>query len=312
MPMLAQRLFDVLVKIWYSYVGKFTLRVNMTTRTYQKGASRPPYGETAGTRLITALEGSGSDPFTTPQAVREGERLGLTSTHVSRLLNLLATASWITRIKKGVYAINDPVTRTPKAHPFAIGAALVTPSAISHWSALQHWGLTEQIPTTITLSSPKRSSPPSGESSSGGGRPAWTVGGLHYEIVAVTRARFFGITEVWANERNQVPILDRERALLDAFHHFHVFGSLSTAMEILEAHLTDIDLDRLARYAVQLRVAAVVKRVGWVLERLDVATSVLEPLRTYPAKEESPLDPGRPARGRHNTSWHVIENLGND
>lgn len=281
----------------------------MDTLTYQEGASRPPYGETAGVRLITALEGAGSDPFTALQAAREGVALGLTRTHVARLLHLLATAGWITRVKKGVYVINDPVTRAPRAHPFAIGAALVTPSAVSHWSALQHWGLTEQIPASVMLSSPKRTSPPTGESSARAARPAWVVRGVRYEVVAVTEARFFGVTQVWVNERNQVPIFDRERALLDAFLHFHVFGSLSTALEVLEAHLADIEVERLVRYAVQLKVAAVVKRVGWALERLKVAPSVLEPLRAYPAKEESPLDPGRPTRGRHNSAWRVIENL---
>jgi predicted transcriptional regulator of viral defense system len=279
------------------------------TQTYQEGASRPPYGETAGVRLITALEGVGSDPFTTSQAAREGATLGLTRSHTIRLLHLLAVGSWITRIKKGIYAISDPVTKAPRAHPFAIGAALVTPSAISHWSALQHWGLTEQIPATVMLSSPKRTFPPTAESSGGGARPAWVVGGVRYEVIAVSQARFFGITQVWVNERNQVPIFDRERALLDAFLHFHIFGSISTALEILEAHLADIEVDRLVRYAVQLKVAAVVKRVGWALERLKVASSALESLRAYPAKEESPLDPGRPARGHHNSTWHVIENL---
>ncbi len=281
----------------------------MVTWTYQEGASRPPYGETAGVRLITALEGAGSDPFTALQAAREGATIGLTRTHVIRLLHLLATGGWTTRIKKGVYAINDPVTRAPRAHPFAIGVSLVTPSAVSHWSALQHWGLTEQIPATVTLSSPKRTFPPTGGPSGGGARSAWVVGGVRYEVVAVAQARFFGVTQVWVNERNQVPIFDRERALLDAFLHFRVFGSLSTALEVLEAHLADLELNRLVRYAVQLKVAAVVKRVGWALERLKVAPSVLEPLRAYPAKEESPLDPGRPARGRHNPTWRVIENL---
>lgn len=281
----------------------------MVTKSYQEGASSPPYGETAGVRLINALEGAGSDPFTASQAAREGAALGLTRTHIIRLLHLLTTGGWISRVKKGVYAINDPVTRAPRAHPFAIGAMLVTPSAVSHWSALQHWGLTEQIPATVTLSSPKRTFPPASGSQGAGARPAWVVGGVRYEIVAVTKARFFGVTQVWVNERNQVSIFDRERALLDAFHHFHIFGSLSTALEILEAHLADIEVDRLVRYAAQLRVAAVVKRVGWALERLKVAPSVLEPLRAYPAKEESPLDPGRPARGRHNPTWRVIENL---
>jgi len=99
----------------------------MVTRTYQEGASGPPYGETAGVRLITALEGAGTDPFTALQAAREGATLGLTRTHTIRLLHLLAVGGWITHVKKGVYAINDPVTKAPRAHPFAIGAALVSP-----------------------------------------------------------------------------------------------------------------------------------------------------------------------------------------
>lgn len=302
------QMLGCLTQVWYALVGNIAPRVSMVTRTYQEGASRPPYGETAGVRLITALEGAGIDPFTASQAAREGAALDLARPHVIGLIHLLRTGGWITRVKKGVYAINDPATRAPRAHPFAIGAALATPSAISHWSALQHWGLTEQVPATVTLSSPKRTSPPAG-GPSGGARPAWVVAGVRYEVIAVSKARFFGVSQVWVSERNQVAILDQERALLDTFLHFHIFGSLSTGLEILEAHLADIEVDRLVRYAVQLRVAAVVKRVGWALERLKVAPPVLEPLRAYPAKEESPLDPGRPSRGRHNSTWHVIENL---
>lgn len=201
------------------------------------------------------------------------------------------------------------MTRLPKAHPFAIGAAIVSPSAVSHWSALQHWGLTDQIPATVTLSSPTRTFPPADEADERSSRPAWTVAGVRYEFVAITRPRFFGVTQVWVNERNQVPIFDRERALLDAFHHFHIFGSLSVALEILEAHLAEIDVRRLVEYAVRLDVAAVAKRLGWALEKLGVPPDVLAPLRSYPARGDSPLDPGRPARGRHNPTWHVIENL---
>ncbi|MBI4495212.1 MAG: hypothetical protein HY690_20750 [Chloroflexi bacterium] len=235
--------------------------------------------------------------------------LGLSPRHTITLLHRLAAGGWLTRIKKGLYAINDPVTRLPKAHPFAIGAAIVSPSAISHWSALQHWGLTEQLPTTVTLSSPIRTFPPADEADGHGSRPVWSVAGMRYEFVAIARPRFFGVTQVWVNERNQVPMFDRERALLDAFHHFHIFGSLSVALEILETHLKDIDVHRLVEHAVRLDIAVVVKRLGWALEELGVTADVLAPLRSYPSKGDSPLDPGRPARGRHNPTWRVIENL---
>lgn len=293
---------------WYPDVGIITNMATTTTSAY-KGSTPRAYGDSAGIRFLTAVDGNGIDPFTVAEAIRRGTLLGLSQRHVITLLHRLATAGLLTRVKKGLYSVNDPVTRTPRAHPFAIGTALVAPSAVSHWSALQHWGLSEQVPNTITLSSPTRTYPPGDVGQITKGRPAWVVAGIHYEAISVTKERFFGITQVWVNERNQVPIFDRERALLDVFHHFHIFGSLSTGMDILEKHLTDINVSRLVQYSLQLQVTAVIKRVGWALEHNNVPPVILEPLRVYAALGESPLDPGRPARGHHNLTWHVIENL---
>jgi predicted transcriptional regulator of viral defense system len=279
----------------------------MTTLSHSNSRAHA-YAERAGIRLLQAIEAAGTDLFTAFQATEVGAPLGLSSRHTVTLLHRLTTGGWLTRIKKGLYAINDPVTKLPKAHPFAIGAAIVTPSAVSHWSALQHWGLTEQVPATVTLSSPVRTFPPRNFDHSGG-RAAWIVAGVRYEFIAISRPRFFGVVEVWVNERNRVPIFDRERALLDAFHHTHVFGSLSLALDILDSHLADIDVPRLVGYAVQLNVGAVARRLGWTLARLGVPPDILAPLRDVPARGYAPLDPGRPARGRRDRTWRVIENL---
>lgn len=281
----------------------------MATTPYGESVRRS-YGELAGLRLLDALETAGLDPFTVADAKTQGEAMGLSASHATSLLHRLSASGRLTRLKKGVYAINDPLTRLPRAHPFAIGRALVTPSAISHWSAFQHWGLTEQVPDAVTLSSPTRTFPPSVESYDRGMRRAWVVAGTRYEVTAITEQRFFGIENVWLNERDRVAVLDRERALLDAFQHFHIFGSLSVGLEALEEHLGELDLDRLARYALQLGVTAVVKRLGWALERHDAPEAVRAPLRSYPARGDAPLDPGRPSCGRHNSTWRVIENLG--
>ena len=280
----------------------------MASSSYGNSLQRS-YGELAGLRLLDDLETAGLDPFTVADAKAQGKTLGLSASHTTSLLHRLSAGARLTRLKKGVYAINDPLTRLPRAHPFAIGTALVIPSAISHWSAFQHWGLTQQIPDAVTLSSPTRTFPPSAESHDQGMRRGWVVAGTRYEVTAVTEQRFFGVDEVWMNERDQVAIFDRERSLLDAFQHFHIFGSLSVGLEALEEHLGELDLDRLVRYAVQLGVTAVVKRLGWALNQQGAPESVLAPLRSYPARGDAPLDPGRPSRGRHNSTWRVIENL---
>jgi len=292
----------------YATVGRITQEATMATRPHT-GDGRRSYGEVAGLRLLAALETAGLDPFTVADAKVQGQALGLTAGHTTSLLHRLSASGRLTRVKKGVYAVTDPATQLPRAHPFAIGTALVTPSAISHWSAFQHWGLTEQIPDAVTLSSPTRTFPPSVESDAPGARSGWKVAGTRYEVIAIREQRFFGVEDVWMNERDRVAVFDRERCLLDAFQHFHIFGSLSVGLEALEEHLGELDLDRLARYALQLGVTAVVKRLGWALERQDAPEAVLAPLRSYPARGDAPLDPGRPSRGRHNSTWQVIENL---
>ncbi|MEZ4553114.1 MAG: hypothetical protein R3B59_04330 [Dehalococcoidia bacterium] len=142
------------------------------------------------------------------------------------------------------------------------------------------------------------------------GLRTWVVAGTRYQVVSIVTRRFFGTTDVWMDERNRVSVFDRERALLDTFQHFHVFGSLSVGLGILDDHLDDLDVDRLVHHAIRLDVGAVVKRVGWALERLEVPQRALKPLLNYPVKGDAPLDPGRPSRGHHDLRWQVIENLG--
>ncbi|MEZ4503576.1 MAG: hypothetical protein R3C39_13195 [Dehalococcoidia bacterium] len=142
------------------------------------------------------------------------------------------------------------------------------------------------------------------------GLRTWVVAATRYQVVSIVKGRFFGVTDVWMDERNRVSVFDRERALLDAFQHFHVFGSLSVGLGILDDHLGDLDVDRLVHHAIRLDVTAVVKRLGWALERLGAPERALQPLLTYPARGDAPLDPGRPPRGHHDRRWQVIENLG--
>jgi predicted transcriptional regulator of viral defense system len=256
---------------------------------------------------VTALQSAGHDVFKSCEAVSQGTDLGLKPGHTRKLLHELAASGRVVRVKKGLYAVIDPVTGSTTAHAYEIGTSIVQPSAISHWSALSHWGLTEQIPTVVMVSSPKRTFPPRSQSTHP--RVTWEVGQSQFQIITIPKTRFFGVEYVWMNERSRIPIFDRERALLDAFQHFDVFGAFSGTLGMVEDHLGEIDVPRLVSYAVKLGIGAVAKRVGWAMSSAGVDDSVLIPLRNIESKGDAPLDPGRPARGRHDPRWHVIENL---
>ena len=81
------------------------------------------------------------------------------------------------------------------------------------------------------------------------------------------------------------------------------------AMGVLDEHRASLDLPKLIRYAVELHVAAVAKRLGWALETIGAEQEVLAPLLAVPVQATQLLDPTREARGRVIARWKLQDNL---
>jgi predicted transcriptional regulator of viral defense system len=80
----------------------------------------------------------------------------------------------------------------------------VRPGAIAYWSALHYWNLTEQIPRTMFIQSPRRKS-----------KRDMTVLGVHYQFVTIQQQRFFGLAEQ-VIDQHTITVTDREKTLVDA------------------------------------------------------------------------------------------------
>lgn len=266
-----------------------------------------PYGG-LGIALLRALAEEGRTTFTVADAREAGGAVGVADSYLSVLLHRLQRAGFIRRLKHGAYALATGLPGFPEAHPFALGMALVQPSSISGWAALNHHGLTEQIPRVITLTTPKRVVTPAMRGAVKMAPSAWEVAGQKFEIVTVVPTHFFGDEEMWLGD-SRVRMFDRERALLDCFALPRRFGGIAEGLGILEEHLQQLDLQRLVAHAQRYGKAAVARRVGYALEQVGAAPDVVEPLRAVPMQGARPLDPTRPAQGERNRRWGLIENL---
>lgn len=266
-----------------------------------------PYGG-LGVALLRALAEEGRTTFTVADAREAGRGVGVAESYLSVLLHRLQRAGFIRRLKHGTYALATGLPGFPEAHPFALGMALVEPSAVSGWAALNHHGLTEQIPRVITLTTPKRIVTPAMRGAVKMAPSTWEVAGQKFEIVTVVPDHFFGDEEIWLND-SRVRMFDRERALLDCFALPRRFGGIAEGLGMLEEHLQQLDLKRLVAHAQRYGKAAVARRVGYALEHVGAAPEVVEPLRAVAMQGIRPLDPTRPARGERNRRWGVIENL---
>jgi predicted transcriptional regulator of viral defense system len=261
-----------------------------------------------GLALLRALAEQGLSTFSVADARAAGRGVGVADSYLSVLLHRLQRGGFIHRIKHGTYALATGLPGFPEAHPFALGMALVQPSAVSGWAALNHHGLTEQIPRVVTLTTPKRVVTPAMRGAVRTAPSTWEVAGQTFEIVTVVPGHFFGDEEIWLGD-SRVRMFDRERALLDCFALPRRFGGIAEGLGILEEHLHELDLKRLVAHAERYGKAAVARRVGYALERAGATAAVVAPLLAVPMQGARPLDPTRPAKGERNRRWGLIENL---
>ena len=261
-----------------------------------------------GTELVRKLAESGDRLFTMRQARELAPSVGLSSGYLRQALHYLAKSGWVVRLHKGLYALSSSIPGVSPLHEFEIAMALVQPAAISHWSALHHHGLTEQLPrrvfvlTTAGISVPHRRGTKAQGSDKG-----YPVAGVTYQFVQVKPERFFGVEEVWVGEA-RIKITDPERTLLDGLTMPHYCGDFAEVLHAFQMRGQNLDLKRIIAYALRLD-AATVKRLGWILEHQGIEPIRLEPLAAVPIKGYRVLDPTGPRRGPCNRRWMIQENL---
>lgn len=273
------------------------------------------YGASLGVRLLTELAESGHFVFTMDEARVPARRLGVSESYLRQLLSRLAESGWITRLKRGTYAASGRLPGAEDPHPFVVSNHLVSPSAVSHWSAWQHHGLTTQLPLVVTATTPKkvvtpsmRVGPPRGTNNFPS-HHTWDLGGLRFEYVTVRPERFFGLADVWIDEQSRASITDLERSILDGFISPRTFGGMGEVLGAIGEQLNRLDVDKLIGYAVRINSSAVARRLGWTLEHLGVTAARLEELASFAGPGYRVLDPCRSGRGPRDTRWRTVNNL---
>ncbi|MEB3287912.1 MAG: type IV toxin-antitoxin system AbiEi family antitoxin domain-containing protein [Vampirovibrionales bacterium] len=264
-----------------------------------------------GTRFLQELASKSCFIFDMAEAHAVAQKLGIPEPQLKVVLHRLVKGGWITRIRRGLYIGTGKLPGEASVHSFAIATHLVTPSAISYWSALNYHELTEQLPRNITVMTTQKAQPPSirDKSRKEKGGHAWIIEDVRYEYIQVKPKYFFGIEHVWIDQTFRIPITDKERTLLEGFASPRIFGNLSEILGIIEENLNSIDISKLIEYALQYGSIAVVKRVGWSLEHMGVSAKKLQKLRDYPATGYQLLDPTQQKQGIYESRWMLQNNL---
>jgi len=209
------------------------------------------------------------------------------------ILSRLEKKGWIERIEKGKYMIIPLGAEKGKytLNEFVIASMLVKPYAISYWSALHFYGLTEQIPNIIFISTISRKK-----------KQQIKIFGINYRVVKLKESKFFGIRKEWL-EGTRINITDKEKTIIDSLDKPQYCGGVIEVAKALKNN--KFDKDKLVEYSIKIGNSGVIRRLGFLSDLLKLQIDLPE----IEANNYLYFDPNIPKKGFKNAKWRLIINL---
>jgi len=251
-----------------------------------------------GSSLLTEMSRQGQRVFTFEDAA------GVYGGSVSQLRKLMFTLvkrGWLRRIEKGKYFIL-PFEAGREGewteHEFVIASRLIEPYYIGFRSALNYYGYTEQVSRTVFIVSTRRKL-----------KTVLEISGVTYRFVNVKERKFFGVTRASIDD-SRVNISDREKTIVDCLDLMAYSGGIVEVAKAISLGRDELDFVKMAGYARRNGNAAVCKRLGYLLEKLDVnAGTAIGILRKDLGSSYSPLDTLTDRQGQRLQRWKLIVNV---
>lgn len=261
------------------------------------GLSAKKYKSTLGEKeafLVRSLAEQRKTIFTIEDASR------LVGPGAKKIVHRLAIKKWVLPLKRGLYAMVplDVGVKGSDAfvvHNLVVASMLVEPYYIGYWSALNHHGLTDQIPRTTFIATTKARHPVQ-------------VLDAEYYFVKLAHSKFFGWQETEIEDRT-VCISDPEKTVADCFDHPEHCGGIEQVARTVYFYHEEISLGRVVEYAKHMGNRTILKRLGYVLDVTGLLPHYEELFAGFETSAGFPrLDPLSAKVGKHNSRWNLLVN----
>ncbi len=227
---------------------------------------------------------------------------GLDYFSAGRLISELKKRKIIASFKRGKHIIIPQELGTVEKYigNWFIAAREVVNSPnyyIVFYSAMDFWGMVTHPINKIFVATPKRQIV-----------PQEMKGRLRF--VFVSKKFIFGIKEEWVIKQDKVRISNIEKTILDAlFHPEHCGGITEIATGIFLVK-EKIDFQKLLRYIKKYNKNVIAKRLGYILEILELGNKqILNELKKYVKQRYDLFDPTLPTKKGAKNNWRLIDNI---
>ncbi|MBK6338451.1 MAG: transcriptional regulator [Bacteroidetes bacterium] len=221
---------------------------------------------------------------------------------VRELLSDMTKRGLLMRLKEGVYYIipyeQNAETFMPDWHLIAEHLVNNAKNYIGYYSALQ-------IHNLITQPSLKEQIVVSKQI-----RPAEIkIKDVPFQFIYHNEKHFFGEKKIWIDSYNKVLCSDLEKTIIDCLFKPDYAGGIVEVAKAIYTSKDKIKYDILLEYAKKFDSQAVIKRLGFLLEMLNINTKIIDDLLNLKTASYVLLDTELPKTGKRNSRWSIQQNL---
>ena len=228
-------------------------------------------------------------PESKPSAIRE-------------LLSDMTKRGLLMRLKEGVYNIipyeANPETFMPDWHLIAEHLVNDAKHYIGYYSALQIHNLITQpsLKEQIVVSKQIRPSEIS-------------IKNVPFQFIYHNEKHFFGAKKMWIDSFNKVLCSDMEKTFIDCLFKPDYAGGIVEVAKAIYTSKGKIKYETLLDYIKKFDSQAVIKRLGFLLETLDIKNNIIDKLQKLKTASYVVLDTELPKTGKRISRWSIQQNL---
>lgn len=135
------------------------------------------------------------------------------------------------------------------------------------------------------------------------------IKGTKFQFIYHNPKHFFGYKKTWIDSFNKVLCSDLEKTIIDCLYKPDYAGGIVEIAKAIYIAKDKLKYDQLLNYIIKFGSQSVPKRLGYILELLDINDPCIEELNRIQTDSITILDTTTPKKGPINTRWRIQQNL---
>ena len=258
------------------------------------------YISTQSSEILTYFNQMNKECFDYSEAVNALPQSGESA--LKELLSDMVKRGLLMRLKKGLYYIipyeQEADAFMPDWHLIAEHLTKGTDHYIGYYSALQIHNLITQpsLKEQIVVAKQMRPS-------------TFKIKNVMFQLIYHNEKHFFGSKKIWIDSFNKVICSDLEKTFVDCLFKPDYAGGIVEIARAIYTSKDNIKFDKLLEYTERFKSQAVIKRLGFLLETLEIETGITKQLHKAKTASYVPLDTELPKSGKLMSRWSIQQNL---